>query len=91
MILHAHSHKSGAKKLAIKYELRQALPKEYITEKDLRKYGAVIDDKERLLYALQQHKDIYAYVLPNLKVYFHPDSTIPVIGEAFKKYFSGLL
>lgn len=90
MILFAHTHKSGARKLAYKYNLRYVSPKKYLTEKDLRKYGAVMA-REDLIYALQAHPTIHAYALPNLKLYFHPDTTVPVIGEAFQKHFSSFL
>jgi hypothetical protein len=90
MILYAHSHKSGAKNLAYKYKLRYALPKEYVTEKDLKSYGVIIE-RERLIRSIQSHPNIYAYVLPNLSICFHPDTTVPIIANAFKKYFSGFL
>lgn len=90
MIYYANSHKEGTRRLVEKYNLRPAAFKEYISESSLGVY-ADIPDKDRFLTVLQEHPDIYAYVLPNLKVYFHPDTTLSIIANACQKYFSSFL
>lgn len=90
MIYYASSHKSGARKLAYKYDLRFVKAKMYLNEKDLRPYG-VINDREKLFEALHAHPKVHAYVLPNLRIYFHPDTVIPIIAEACKKYLTTLV
>jgi hypothetical protein len=90
MICYAKNHYEGALKLIQKYDLKVVLAKEFISEDKLSEY-ALFNDHDKFLHAIQQHKEIHAYVLPNLKMYFHPDTILPLIGGAHEEYFKTLL
>ena len=90
MIYYAKNHFDGAVKLIQKYDLRVVLAKEFISEKELGKY-ALFEDHDKFLHAVQGHKEVHAYVLPNLQMYFHPDTILPIVGGAFEEYFKTLV
>lgn len=90
MIYYASSHTEGARGIALKCGLRPVPPKEFISERKLGAY-VIFEDHDVLLYAVQEHKTICAYALSDLILYFHPDTIVPLIKQAYKKYFDGII
>jgi len=90
MIYYALNHREGAKTLAKKYSLRPAPPEDYIKEGALKAF-VTFPDHDKLMYAMQENLELYAYTLSGLQLYFHPDSMLPIVIRAHRDHFASLV
>lgn len=90
MIYYAKTPKQGMTHLEETYNLRAVPFKQYFPENKVRRYAQGMTDDE-FFSVIGVSNFLHAFVLDDLRMYFHPDEVLQALKNAHYKYFSSLV